>query len=60
MESGKEGFLQLVVTGCNAPEVFDLVEEALDKIAVAVEFLSIRAGKPPMRLRTGAVELADD
>ena len=41
VESGKEGFAQLVVAGCNAPEVFDLVEEALDKVAMAVEFLVV-------------------
>ena len=42
VESGKEGFAQLVVAGCNAPEVFDLVEEALDKVAIAVKFLVVR------------------
>ena len=41
VESGKEGFAQLVVAGCNAPEVFDLVEEALDKVAIAVKFLVV-------------------
>jgi hypothetical protein len=36
---GGEGFAQLVVAACNAPEVFDLIEEALVKVAIAVEVL---------------------
>jgi hypothetical protein len=41
-EGGKEGFAQLIVTGCDAPKVFDLVEEAFDKVAISVEFLVVR------------------
>ena len=41
VESGKEGFAQLVIAGGNAPEVFDLVEEALDKVAMAVKVLVV-------------------
>ena len=42
MESGKEGFGQLVVPGGDAAELFELVKEALNAVAAAVEFLVVR------------------
>jgi hypothetical protein len=42
MESGEEGFAQLVVAGGNATEVFDLVEKAFHAVAFLVEGFVLR------------------
>ena len=39
MECGQESFGELVVAGGEAAKLFELVEEALDPIAPAIEFL---------------------
>ncbi len=38
MECGEESFGQFVVAGGEAAKLFELVEEALDAIAAAIEF----------------------
>ena len=45
MDHGKEVFGELVVAGCDAAEVLEFAEEALDQIALAVEHLA-EAGFP--------------
>ena len=37
MEGGEEVSCSLLISGCDAPEVFDRVEETLDKVALPVE-----------------------
>ena len=39
MECGQEGFGQLVIASSEAAKLFELVEETLDPIALAIEFL---------------------
>ena len=41
MESGQEGFGQLIVAGGDAAELFELVEVALNAVAPAIEFLVV-------------------
>src|SRR5690348_3034096 len=36
-DCGEEVPCELVVAGCDAPEMFDLIEEALDEVALAIE-----------------------
>lgn len=37
MQSSEEGFGELVIAGGDAAEVFELIEEALDAVALTVE-----------------------
>ena len=37
MQTGEEIACGLFITGCDAPEVFDGIEEALDEIALGIE-----------------------
>ena len=40
-DRGEEGFRQLVVAGGEAAKLFELVEEAFDAVAAAIEFLVV-------------------
>jgi len=53
MERGEEGFGELVVAGGNTAKVLELVEEALDAIALTVEFLVEREHAASSRDRGG-------
>ncbi len=39
MDKGEEGGTELVVTGCDMPELLELVEEALDEVALTIDRL---------------------
>lgn len=41
MEGSKEGFAQFVVASGNAAEMFELIEEALDTIALPIKLLVV-------------------
>jgi len=43
-DCGEEGVCASVVSGCDAPPVFELCEEVLDAIALSVEGLVVRKG----------------
>ena len=42
MDEGKERGSELVVSGCDAPELLQLVEEPLDQVSLAIELLAER------------------
>ena len=48
MEEGEEAGGSFVVTGAEAPEVFDLIEHALDQIAFFVEVAVIASRRDPV------------
>jgi hypothetical protein len=54
MECGEESLLELVVTGGDAAEVFDFIEEAFDAVALPVEDLVV------MEFLAAGVDRRDD
>ena len=57
MDEGEEGGAELVVSGGDAPVLLELVEEALDHVALPVELLLPAVAAPGAACRVGNVGL---